>query len=284
MKKYVFTLFVLLLSVSVCFAGSNKRKWLTMANKYYDQGKYEQALKAYSKVMDYDKDNYYAWLYSGYSYLELQDMANALLYLEKAYSIKPSEKLKEKLEDLRAKPLEDVEKKENAPLSRYAIKFGINFSNITRRESDDAFGIKSGFVCGVSTLYGYGGLFSVQAEMLYSQKGGATKEFGTVFAYDYLEFPAVIKMSFYPLRDIMVSPYAGPQLGFKIASSRDGEGLDGISFVDYGMVFGGDISYPVGFGLVMADIRATLGFNDINEDENSTDNNFTLSFMAGYVF
>ena len=284
MKKFFLLLFTLIFTASVFAAGQNERKWLTYANKLYDQGKYSEALSAYSKVIDYNPENYHAWLYSGYCYLELKDFGNALLYLEKAYELNPSQKLRQTITDLRSRPLKEAEKRENAPLLRYALKFGINFSDISREETQDNFGIKTGFTCGVSMLYGYGGLFSIQAEMIYSQKGGATKEFNTVFAYDYLEFPAVIKMSFYPLRDVLVSPYIGPELGFRLAASRDGEGLDGISMVDYGLVLGGDISYPVGFGRVIADIRAVLGFNDINESEIYTDSNFVLSMLMGYVF
>ena len=152
----------------------------------------------------------------------------------------------------------------------FGLKAGLNVSDLT---GDDVGGSEPrlGFTGGAFVNVPFTPAFSVQPEVIYSQKGVSTEDDDATLEVDYVEVPVLLKYAV-PVTEtgLTLGAYAGPALGFKISeevSSAFGGSADTDLFksTDVGAALG----VTVGAGPFAVDGRYTLGLSSaIDEDVN----------------
>ncbi len=195
----------------------------------------------------------------------------------------------------------------------YGAKVGMTLANITQTpeewEQDKA--SKSGFTGGVFLNYAINNNFSLQPELLYTQKGVKDNLYDGIIkvdltaAFDYIEIPVLAKYSFTPQKRFRPCIFGGPCVAFTLSSELEATALifsAGIDFsslthvTDFGIVAGGGFDYSLGKGMIICDARFYMGFTnvilsgdfEINGSTQTIDEddfkNYGFSLMVGYGF
>jgi hypothetical protein len=183
------------------------------------------------------------------------------------------------------------------------VKAGIGIANLSLSESADELNLSSRttFTGGGFATFGLGEMFFLQPEVLYAPKGakGDIEGVEATFALDYIEIPVLFGAAF-DLGGSSVKPrvFAGPSVAFEIGCDVSGtESGVSVSFecseieletksVDFGLVFGAGVAFPLGSVQLIIDGRYDLGLSDINDFEGDTESikNKAWQFMAGVGF
>jgi opacity protein-like surface antigen len=183
------------------------------------------------------------------------------------------------------------------------LKVGINSAKVSLASGDDeGFTGRTGPVAGGS-LYFRGERFGLQAEALYTVKGFAVEETsdGTSGNVEirWLEVPVLLRAEL--MSEGSVRPYvvAGPTIAFKIdskltieqdgvsvnLSELEGEDLDeSISSTDVGAAAGVGVQAKVGGLAIEVEGRYTLGFSNLDKDDNDTIKSRTATLSVGVRF
>jgi opacity protein-like surface antigen len=184
------------------------------------------------------------------------------------------------------------------------IKAGVNIAGVRGSDTDSHHKSRIGFVGGGFLTYAFTPALAIQPEVLYSQKGykwedGSCKETGK---YDYIEIPILLKYMFQMQGSTTPSLYAGVAPAFLMSAKVEwedcewGDGLilgnsgsedikDYTKSTDFGFVFGGGVDFALGTGLLMFDVRYTLGLTETDDtDYNWDEKNKAITIMAGYGF
>lgn len=167
---------------------------------------------------------------------------------------------------------------------------------------------RSTFVGGAYADFGLGGFFSVQPEVLFSQKGAKQTEqvegmpISLSFNLSYIEIPLLIKARFAipesPLRPML---YVAPVVAFETKCEVEGSideatvtvdcealTLDGEDMTlqtrttDFGVAFGGGLDVMAGPVVITGDLRYTLGLTNINDTHGAED--VTIKNRAWQLF
>ena len=185
------------------------------------------------------------------------------------------------------------------------VKGGINIANVSTDLPDfeNLTDSKTGFVGGVYANLALGGVFAIQPELLYSEKGFKASEggFDAQFKANYFEIPVLLKAQF-PMETIRPAVYAGPVVSFetscKLGLSEGGvsadfdcdsdeAGVGNRKTTDFGAVFGGNLDLFVGPVILTLDARYQLGLTNLNDDPDAPDEsvkNQLWQIMAGVGF
>ena len=150
-------------------------------------------------------------------------------------------------------------------------------------------------------------VFSIEPEVLYSQKGAEVEGTGSnadregSVRLDYIEVPLLLKF-WVPVSNSGFRPFlfAGPSIGFEVNCTLEGEILsvtgstdcDKTSLVktkstDFGGTIGGGIEFRAGMQAVRVDARYTHGFTDINDSGDAREiknRAFALTVGLGFPF
>lgn len=197
----------------------------------------------------------------------------------------------------------------------YGAKVGVSASNITQTpaewEPDKSF--KAGFTGGLFLNYAFNESFSIQPELLYTQKGFKSNLFAyediisvdLTAKFDYIELPVLAKYTFVPEKQFRPCIFAGPCFAYTLASELGVSALiftaeidfsDLTHVTDFGFVAGGGFDYSLGPGMLVFDARFQYGFTNVIlsgdfEIDGSTETideddfkNYGFAFMAGYAF
>ena len=188
------------------------------------------------------------------------------------------------------------------------VKGGINIADV----SSDAFDLddadlssKTGFVGGAYANFGLGGVFAIQPEVLYSQKGFKLDETGSPLEAslktNYFEIPVLLKAQF-PLTMLRPAVYAGPVVSFETSCKlgltdgdtsldfdcdSDDADVSDRKKTDFGAVFGANLDLFVGPLVLTIDGRYQLGLTNLNDDPEAPDESVKTrvwQFMAGVGF
>lgn len=177
------------------------------------------------------------------------------------------------------------------PIPHLGIRLGMNAATVSGVEGD--FGKRRiGLVAGV---YGHFMIskchFSIQPELLYSQKGINHNIFGQFLQVhnslkiNYIEIPILFKYIFIPSSSVRPSIYLGPYVGFNIVAKRErypGTSVNSrsdIEAIDFGFSTGASVAlgrYHLGF-------RFTFAASGISSSGSYTGyhRNSVLSFVTG---
>ncbi|HUV36165.1 MAG TPA: porin family protein, partial [Patescibacteria group bacterium] len=111
----------------------------------------------------------------------------------------------------------------------YGAKVGMTMANITQTpvewEQDKSF--KGGFTCGVFLNYAITDNFSLQPELLYTQKGVKDNLYDGLFtvdltaSFDYIELPVLAKYTFMPQKKFRPNIFGGPSVAFTMSSELE---------------------------------------------------------------
>ena len=176
------------------------------------------------------------------------------------------------------------------------VKGGINIADVDADVEGlpDVIDSKTGFVGGAFASFGLGGLFAIQPELLYSQKGFEASEgdLSAQLGTNYFEIPVLLKAQF-NLAMLRPAVYAGPVVSFEtgctvsvLGVSVDcdtDEGFVDRKKSDWGAVFGANVDLFVGPVMLLLDARYQLGLTNLADVPDSTDEvkNRVWQIMAG---
>jgi opacity protein-like surface antigen len=256
-------------------------------NQFYKQGDLDRAIECFKKASRVNPENFFAWMNCGYAYAAKGDNKTALTYLEKAYSLQPEAELKSGID--RLKRLDKKEYfKSDSPL-KFNKKIGLNISGLSGGAA--SYDLKTGLNAGLEVIYGFGELLSVQGGLAYSQKGGKVKGADYYVNLEYVEIPAMVKLSFCPIQELMTGAYFGGSAGVRISGFHKINGVNIYGFgadyelFDVALLGGIDATYPVlGLFWINADLRFSQGMLDVLKSDAAKITNpvFTASF--GIIF
>ena len=185
------------------------------------------------------------------------------------------------------------------------LKFGIQISKLkpdwTYNSEIEYESATAGANIGAIFNFGYDNLVSFQMELNYSQKGSiygfAGEDYKLVF--EYIELPLLLKFSF-GKSDLkyfgLVGPYAAYPVIMKETYVDEEYSMDlrelwefgGSEFIVLGIQIGGGITYDMGPGRLLVELRYCLGLNSLmwdyyDDDEVLYDSN-VLQLSIGYLF
>ena len=184
---------------------------------------------------------------------------------------------------------------------KLGVKGGVNIADLGGADAGSSTETKAGFVAGGFAEFMIGDMFAIQPEVLYSQKGAKETSGGDELKLklDYIEVPVLLKVNI-PIEGSKVHPtvYAGPAVAFKascklsgtsggVSASADCDagGADFVKSTDFGLAFGGGISFDVGGAEIGVDVRYTLGLSTIDDSTDPDDiKNRVISIMGTVGF
>ncbi len=159
-----------------------------------------------------------------------------------------------------------------------------------------------GFVTGLSVQIKPSEMFCFVPEIVYSMKGISVditnffQDQTMKMLYSYLEFPLNVGLIIPAGSGIFPRVYTGPVFGFLMSAktkvelaghTNENDVSKRTADFEFGMDFGGACDIDLGTGLLLIDIRYTLGLTTL--DDNATDEKDqyrtgTFSMMAGWGF
>lgn len=197
----------------------------------------------------------------------------------------------------------------------FGLKVGFSLSNAydVAEGWNEEIDWKAGFTGGAFLNYAFNENFSLQPELLFTQKGFGSTLFDEIdllevdmtVSLDYFEIPVLAKYSFSAGKKFRPTLFAGPSFAYCSGStltfsswifSGDIDFSSVTHTTDFGIVLGGGFDYVLERGTIVFDARFTAGFTnvivsgdfEINGETDTIDEddfkNYGLSFMLGYVF
>lgn len=171
------------------------------------------------------------------------------------------------------------------------IKGGVNFANLSGTDAPPNSKTLMGFAAGGYLEISLPLLFTIQPEILYSQKGTTFDQgfFGvnikTTEKLNYLEIPVLVKYSF-PVPVLKPSLYAGPAMGILLSAktktetvglSREEDIKSQTTSTDFGLVVGASAHVAI----ITLDVRYTSGLTTIDKNGTTKGYNRVWSIMVG---
>jgi hypothetical protein len=152
------------------------------------------------------------------------------------------------------------------------LKFGMTISALNGAGAETGLTSQVGFCGGGFLILNLAGAFSVQPEVLFTQKGAEFDSGSNYYEYhySYIEIPLLLKLTLAG-KEAMFRPsiYAGPFVGFKTSAKLETyldpdqeeskqESLPSIRSVDAGIVVGAGADLHLGPGNILLDLRYGL--------------------------
>lgn len=171
------------------------------------------------------------------------------------------------------------------------IKGGVNFANVGGTDAPPGAKTLTGFAAGGYVEISLPLLFTIQPEILYSQKGTTYDQtvLGTNFKVtaklNYLEIPVLVKYSF-PVPVVKPSLYVGPAMGILLSAkgtveaggqSQEEDIKDQTTSTDWGLVVGASAHIAI----ITVDVRYTLGLTTIDKAGTTKGYNRVVGIMVG---
>jgi outer membrane protein W len=186
------------------------------------------------------------------------------------------------------------------------IMAGGNYSTVEQDPDpgDVEFDYKGGLVAGGFLGYQLTDMFSIEPQVLFSQKGAKVKGVGSTASLEgdirvnYVAVPVLLKVWF-PMSNSQVKPFlfAGPEVAFKVGCTAEGtilavtgerdcdetNGEIKLKGTDFGLAGGGGLQFNAGTNVVRIDARYTWGLTDINDSgDNREIKNRAFSATIGF--
>lgn len=176
----------------------------------------------------------------------------------------------------------------------YGIFAGLNISNISTIDNEDASSSRVALNIGAYGDYYFSDRWSIKGSLIYDQKGWSdgffadeTETFTTDYALNYLSVPIVANWHFAKKRNwyLNVGPYAGFLLSGK-TTENDIDVSEAFKSTDFGLAFGIGVKIPVNNDQhLFIEYGAQSGFTDIFEqNEGEAIRNGRSSINIGFSF
>jgi hypothetical protein len=149
------------------------------------------------------------------------------------------------------------------------LKFGMTISNLNGAGAETGLTSQVGFSAGGFLILNLAGVFSIQPEILFTQKGAEFESGANYYEYhySYVEVPILLKLTLANENAaIRPSIYAGPFVGFKASAKLETyldpdqeeskeENLHSVRSIDAGFVVGAGADFRIGPGSILLDLR-----------------------------
>lgn len=162
----------------------------------------------------------------------------------------------------------------------FGIKGGFAVSGITEtpEEWEEGKSLRPGLVLGVMMPYSWDNGFSLQAELLYAEKGAGVKVYEGYFDIDvtlnvnYIEIPLLAMYSFRKDHSFRPNIFAGPFFAYALSSELKAAigifsaGIDFSSLThvtEWGVILGGGFGVETKSGVFTFDARYTRGLTNV---------------------
>ena len=175
----------------------------------------------------------------------------------------------------------------------YGVKGGVNMA-VQSQLADyyDNSDIRTGLSAGVFGNMSFDNGFALQTEVNYEQKGGKTDNITTT--YDYISVPVLAKYSMgtSDRTALKFNINAGPYASFLVNAENeiDTDGIkntvdmkDNTENIEFGVITGFGMEYPVGDNSLIFDIRLGLGLTAFDKEDSKLYNKY-VGITLGYQF
>lgn len=184
----------------------------------------------------------------------------------------------------------------------YGFKLGVNSASISNVDLDPEFEVsrKMGLIFGAFYTLSLNDQIAIQPEFYYSQKGikvSGTLEGTKISGKDslnYLDIPVLMKMRIPAQGKLTPSIFAAPCVSILLdakemaewnGESQEQDIKEDLNSLDFGMSLGATLEFETRHGILIIDLRYTLGLTKIlkfPDDPNSKNSSLTL--MTGFAF
>ncbi|MCK5127450.1 MAG: PorT family protein [candidate division Zixibacteria bacterium] len=170
----------------------------------------------------------------------------------------------------------------------YGLKIGYNSADI-KGDFEQYVGSSSSRSCmtfgGFAMMHQFG-IFYLQPEFLYIEKGATSTESNKTLKLAYLEIPFLIKCKFNRNKKLGLSVYYGPAADLLLSSEYGTLDLkSNTAKIDGCLIVGGSIDIQAGSGYLFLESRYSYGLTSINDSEIDLDvRNRVFTIMLGYSF
>lgn len=181
------------------------------------------------------------------------------------------------------------------------LRAGVNLANVS---ADPDIGSESitGLLLAVPIEIGIGESFAIQPEIMFVQKGTRFEE-NILGSNDKIErrisqidIPILAKFKFLNTDAFQAYVAAGPVFGFALSGKTKAEalGISGEEDLDFDeddynrletlVSAGGGIGIPIGFGVIVLDVRYLFGITDVDDSDEFKVKNNGIQGGIGFMF
>lgn len=179
-------------------------------------------------------------------------------------------------------------------------KVGVNLAKVTGTSNRDGSMVSvsvsetTGVIAGPFMSFGLGRL-ALEPEVLFTEKGfqesaGGPAPFTIVHHLNYVEVPVLLKVWLIPVGAVRPYLAAGPALSYLLSAKSRVEQSGSsttinmrstFSSYDYAAVLDAGLAWSVGPGVLSADVRYTLGLDNVAQTAGVNTKNSVLSILLG---
>jgi hypothetical protein len=169
-------------------------------------------------------------------------------------------------------------------LAQLGVKAGLSFATLSESSTSPDFRNQTGFAAGVSLGLPLGGVFVLQPEALYAEKGAKGATSSNDLKVAYLDVPLLLRLTI-PTPGLAPFAVGGPQASFQLRCELGQSDCDqDFAGTDYGVAVGAGVRIGGGLGFTV-EARYTQGLKDINRVSQGFDSKTrTFFILAGLSF
>ncbi len=189
---------------------------------------------------------------------------------------------------------------------QYGIKAGVSVFDLDIDSDLVELDSRTGFAAGGFMVWDIPGIWAIQIEALYVQKGATSDgratdengqelgEFESIYQLDYLEFPVLAKISLgkSPVHLLMGSAFAFnltskytaddvPAFGGTIDIEDE---IDYIASTDFSFILGAGAAFSTSIGEIVLDARYSFGMANVNDGDGAEMKNNGFLVTTGVLF
>ena len=166
---------------------------------------------------------------------------------------------------------------------RKGVKIGSNWAKLAGKDMENVESRKA-TVVGVGLEFSLPGLWSLEADALYSPKGVIFQN-GNAIKLEYISIPIVLKKKFFP---VGIHPYilGGIELNFLIKGEKNYVDNNALSFQSQNMaiVAGGGMEFSLLGSSAYMEGRYSYGADNVYTDTERSAKNRVLQVFVGFLF
>ncbi len=313
MKKTLIVIFCSLFFCSLLFSAYDENKFMQAGKEMIQKGQYDNAIKVFNFVIKKNPKNVQAIILGAFAHLKNGNKEAAKKYLTVAYNMTKDPRIKKQIDALSSQqPVQTAEKqipeKQTYKSISAGLKAGINMANLSGEDVLENTEMVIGTCVGGYVSFSFHPWFSIQPEVLYSEKGVHTEQNLSTNYYikstlnlSYIEVPVLAKLSINTGSAFVPVIFAGPAVSFitnalKIHEITENKNTfrnvinagEDVNSIDFGLVAGAGFEIKLGPGALMLEARYDMGLSNVYNIEGLPveidAKNTAITILAGYSF